>query len=462
MTIATVTQTGKSEADLGSLPRPPLVKGLPLLGSVVPLLKNPHEFVKDAYKRYGEVFRFEAGPRKFTVLAGVEANRFVSGENKDLFCVDGFWGEVGKYVECPHMLVMLDGEIHQYQRKIMAPLLMQQSYKDKTQDMAANVTGLLAKVADVGAVDFGPLARQMLSNQLSQTFQGYAAPHKKVETLIYWFNSVTKVFAMRSLPRSYLKTPKVQYAEWVAKKTMRKSVDVAEERIARGEVNGYYLDHVIPRLKEKPEWFSRGDLEAHALLLFVGALDTIAATQGFMLYRMLRDPQLYARVQREVDAAFANGVPDLEGLKALEDLNGLFRETMRLQPTGFGITRNATRDFEYKGYRINKGEDLLIFTTADHLNPAYFPNPEIFDIERYRDPRNEHKQPAYAPFGKGPHNCLGASMAELIMPLHMGLMLYHLDFKPACNLDKVKVVFSPAPVLSDNFRVKVSLRKPVG
>ena len=63
--------------------------------------------------------------------------------------------------------------------------------------------------------------------------------------------------------------------------------------------------------------------------------------------------------------------------------------------------------------------------------------------------------------GKGPHNCLGASLSELIMPLHMGLMLYHLEFRPACDLNKVKVIFNPAPVLSDNFKVRVSLRHAI-
>ena len=103
----------------------------------------------------------------------------------------------------------------------------------------------------------------------------------------------------------------------------------------------------------------------------------------------------------------------------------------------------------------------MIFTTGDHFNPDYFPQPDLFDIERYRDPRNEHLQKAYAPFGMGPHSCIGASVSELLMPLHMGLMLYHLKFKPACNLKKVKVVYNPAPVLSKNFKVKLELRNPI-
>ena len=177
-----------------------------------------------------------------------------------------------------------------------------------------------------------------------------------------------------------------------------------------------------------------------------------------MLKRLLENPELKARVQKEVDEQFSKGIPDKETLLSMYDLMGLVRETLRLQPTGFGITRTATQDFTYKGYDIKKGQDILLFTTADHLNADYFPSPHRFDIERYREPRKEHKQAVYAPFGKGPHMCLGAGLAELMLPLNMGLILYHWDIKAACDLKKVKLTFNPAPVLSNNFTIQVQQR----
>ena len=45
------------------------------------------------------------------------------------------------------------------------------------------------------------------------------------------------------------------------------------------------------------------------------------------------------------------------------------------------------------------------------------------------------------------------------MPLHLGLMLYVLKFEAGCDLRKVKLTYNPAPVLSNNFKVKVALRR---
>ena len=80
-------------------------------------------------------------------------------------------------------------------------------------------------------------------------------------------------------------------------------------------------------------------------------------------------------------------------LRKMEDLNGLAKKALRLHPSAFGLTHNATDDFVFQSYQIRKGEDILIFTTADHTNPNCFPEPEKFDIDRHYLPRNEHRSP---------------------------------------------------------------------
>lgn len=442
--------------------RPPLVKGIPLVGNLPALLDNPHAFVKRAYQQYGEVFRFRALHREYVVLAGPDANRLISGEHKDLFCVDGFWGKATAYMQCPHMLVGVDGDIHRHQRNLMLPLLSQNAFRDRVDSLAEPVTSLIRKNGQRESVAWGPLARQMISNQIGYNLQGYKTSYRKVQQMIYYFGGVMNVFGLRKWPRWMLLTPRFLLAKHLTEQQVEHILTYSEQRTdAQRQAQPLYLDTILPALKAKPEWYSRGDMRSHAMLPFIAALDTVAATLGFMLHRLLQNPALLQRLRTEVDAVFAHGIPDIKTLRGMEDLNGMVKETLRLQPTAFGITRNATEHFEFKGYRIRKGQDILIFTTADHTNPTCFPNPEAFDIDRYRAPRNEHRHPAYAPFGKGSHMCLGASLAEIILPLNLGLVLYHLDITPACDLNKVVTTFNPAPVLSENFNVHLKMRRPL-
>ena len=440
-------------------PRPPLVKGLPVIGSLRDLLQNPHAFVKQAYRQHGEVFRFRALHREYVVLAGQDANRLVAGENRDLFCVDGFWGKAMQYMGCPHMLVGVDGEIHAHQRNLMLPLLSQNAFRDRIASLAEPVQSLLLKNAGREEITWGPLARQLVSHQIGYNLQGYKTSYRTVQQMIYYFGGVMNVFGLRKWPRGMLLTPRFLLAKAVTRRQVETTLARAEQRTpAERQSHPLYLDTILPALKSRPDWYSRGDMHSHAMLPFIAALDTVASTLGFMLYRLLREPSLQQRLQAEVDAAFRHGLPDIKTLRTLDDLNGMVKETLRLQPTAFGITRNATRDFVFRDHRIRKGDDILIFTTADHTNPDFFPDPDTFNIERYRAPRNEHRSPAYAPFGKGPHMCLGASLADIILPLNLGLILYHLEITPACDLNTVKTVFNPAPVLSDTFKIRLRLR----
>lgn len=443
-----------------SLRRPPLISGLPFLGNVVSLLENPHGFVQDAYEKYGPVFRFRALHREYIVLAGIHANRFVSGDGKHLFGVGSFWGQAGEYMGCPHMMVAVDGEIHRHQRNLMMPLLNQNRFKDRVDELALPVEAILKRFATLREVDAGGVLRQIVSNQISSALLGERHPYKTVQLMIYYFGSVMSVYGLRKWPAAMLKTPRFLYAQYITRQLVKQTLARSDARTPEEKAQRpTYLDALVPALRNKPEWYSEGDIAVHALLPFVAALDTVASTMGFVLYRLLSEPQLMMRIQREVDRVFCRRIPSIVELRELDDLNGVIKETLRLQPTGFGITRTATQDFEFEGYGIHKGEDILVFTTADHLNPKYFPNPNAFDIERYRMPRNEHKQSAYAPFGKGPHNCLGASLAEIMMPLNLGLLLNRLHIHTACDLGKVKLRFNPAPVLSNNFRVSMVNRQ---
>lgn len=101
----------------------------------------------------------------------------------------------------------------------------------------------------------------------------------------------------------------------------------------------------------------------------------------------------------------------------------------------------------------------MIFSVANHFKAEYFPEPEKFDIERYREPRNENKQGAiYAPFGRGPHTCVAAGLAELQLMVNTVILLREFDLAPAVDLSKVHVEFLPGPFMTRNFKVRFRRR----
>lgn len=87
------------------------------------------------------------------------------------------------------------------------------------------------------------------------------------------------------------------------------------------------------------------------------------------------------------------------------------RELLRYDFGSAGLPRYAVRDFELRGRTIRRGQPLFLSFLGAHRDPAVFEDPDRFDIRR--DTRD------LTIFGRGPHYCIGANLAQL----EMGIML---------------------------------------
>lgn len=100
---------------------------------------------------------------------------------------------------------------------------------------------------------------------------------------------------------------------------------------------------------------------------------------------------------------------DAESRKSVNDdsglIAGLVEESLRTVTAQSGMWRIATGDTELAGQPIPKGATLLLRYDAGNRDPAVFPDPEVFDIRR---PKN----PTHLSFGMGVHFCVGAQLAR--------------------------------------------------
>jgi cholest-4-en-3-one 26-monooxygenase len=81
-------------------------------------------------------------------------------------------------------------------------------------------------------------------------------------------------------------------------------------------------------------------------------------------------------------------------------------EILRWASPALSYQRTATRDTELGGQSIRAGERVGVFLLPANRDPAVFADPDRFDIGR--DPN-----PHVSFGGRGPHFCLGASLARL-------------------------------------------------
>ncbi|MBW8784936.1 MAG: cytochrome P450 [Novosphingobium sp.] len=120
--------------------------------------------------------------------------------------------------------------------------------------------------------------------------------------------------------------------------------------------------------------------------LWLGGLDTVAATISQMFRRMALQPEIQRRLR---------GHPEL--------INTAVEEFLRTQPI-LSSARRAKKDFEWHGVPIKAGDSFQCLNPAGNFDPAHFANPREFDPAR--------KPNRHFTFVAGIHLCLGAPLAR--------------------------------------------------
>lgn len=83
-----------------------------------------------------------------------------------------------------------------------------------------------------------------------------------------------------------------------------------------------------------------------------------------------------------------------------------FPESLRIHPSLVFLMRQAERPTKLGGVVIDKGTRIVIPNFSLQMDPKYFPDPEVFDPDRFHEdtPRNKF---AHLPFSDGPRVCAG-------------------------------------------------------
>ncbi|PSN49032.1 Cytochrome P450 9e2 [Blattella germanica] len=152
------------------------------------------------------------------------------------------------------------------------------------------------------------------------------------------------------------------------------------------------------------------DLVAQAFLFFLAGFDTTATLLCFACHQIAVHPETMTKLQNEIDEAMkANGGSiSYETLHSMKYLDMVISETLRLYPPSVASDRCCNKAYTLPSnppMEMKPGDSIWIPIYAIHRDPEHFPNPDIFDPERFSDENKHNIKPfTFLPFGAGPRN----------------------------------------------------------
>ncbi len=459
-----VRKTGLSRAAVAQAASPrakrawPHASGLPLIGNTISMMGDLRSYLTEQYLQLGPVFQVRAFQHTFTVLAGPEANLFLLREGKTHLRSLESWTEFNSELGVTRSIGSMDGQEHFRLRRILKDGYSR-SYIEKR--LAAAIAIAEREIASwpLDAPLPGLYMLQRITTDQLGVLAANTSPREYLDDLIVFIETLLLTMVTRQRPRLLLHAPRVRRAR-------KRIVALYEQVMAAHEAGSHeerepdLIDDILELHKTDPQFMPETDLMISVLGPYIAGLDTSASTSAFTLYTLLKHPDLLPPMQAEADMLFAGGTPTAPGLRKLDVTHRVVLETLRMYPIAPAAIRTVANSFEFAGYTIPAGTQVIMATTVPHYLPEYFPNPERFDIDRYLPDRAEHRQPgAFAPFGLGSHRCLGSGFAEVQIAVTLATIMHQVELVLDPPDYELQINPAPMPRPAKSFKFKVARRR---
>lgn len=316
------------------------------------------------------------------------------------------------------------GESWRWQRKLMAPFFtprgVERYYPIMLADAQRFVQGWQARAQPTQPVDMFTEMMKVTAAIILRTLFSTASDEalvelkEAVETMMRFVSQ--QEWKLLRLPR-WVPTPEnvaYQRARRVTHSYIRQLIAQRRALPAEQWPEDALTKLLTTRDEETGATMSDQLLLDNGITLFFAGHETTARTLTFLWYALSQHPEVEARLHAEVDSVLGEAPPTLEDLKRLPYTLRVIKEVMRLYPAAPMYARDAVAEDEIDGVRIPAGSRMLLFSYATHRHPAFWPDPERFDPERWRPELESARDPhAYHPFAAGQRICLGNNFSLL-------------------------------------------------
>jgi retinoid hydroxylase len=427
---------------------PPGSYGLPILGETLAFLFDKN-FIEKRYRRYGSIFKTHLIGRPTVVMVGPKAVEFVLSSHMENFSWREGWPDTFKAL-LGESLFLQDGEEHRRNRRLMMPALHGPALTNYVSTMEEITLNYLQKWEAKQEFTWFDEFKQLTFDIASQLLLG-ASPGEDCATLSKLFTTLTNgLITINPLPLPFTKYGKAIAAR---NQILERLTQIVRQRQQNPSKDALSL--LIQAKDEDGNSLSETELIAQAVLLLFAGHETTTSMLTWLCLELARHPEICQRAREEQLQLASQGDLTLEQLGQMPYLEQILLEVERCHQPVNGGFRGVIKDFEFNGFHVPAGWQLLYSILMTHRLEEIYPEPERFDPDRFSPQRQEHKKYPFSliGFGGGPRVCIGIAFAKMEMKIVAAHLLrsYHWEILPNQSLDALLV---PTNRPQDGLRVK--------
>jgi sterol 14-demethylase len=437
--------------DSGGRAPPRLSRGLPVLGHLLELRRNPIAVMQRLRAECGEIGELNLAGHRIVLLSGEEAQEaFFRAPDEQL-------DQAAAY---PFMKPIFgEGVVFDASPEQRKQAMRNQSLRDKfmrghAEKIAAEVERMTAGWGEAGEIDLlsffaeltlytsttcliGPQFREELTPEYAEIFMDL---ERGTDALAY-VNPYLPIPALRARDR--------------ARRKLASKIEAIFERRERSGEQYKDLFQILHGLRDQKgeRRYSDDQITGMFISMMFAGHHTTSVTSSWAMIDLLQHPEWMQKVVAELDEIYADGRDvSYQALREIPLLECALKETLRLHPPLIILMRKAMSDFTYRGWTVPPGHLVAASPAVSNRMPEHFPEPEQYAPDRYLPGREEDRQSfAWIPFGAGRHRCVGAAFAMMQLKAIFSILLRNWE---------LELSQPPETYANDHSKMVVAVKQP--
>ncbi|CAN1309570.1 Cytochrome P450 71B36 [Linum perenne] len=431
---------------------PPNPPKLPILGNLHQLGSLPHQSLWRLSEKHGHVMQFHFGRIRAVIISSPEAAKEVMKVNDLATCsrpaLDGTRRLTYDYLDVafsPYadnwrfMRKMIILELFSLKRVRSFRFVREEEVKVLVDSLIGNRSAtqvnLTEKLYDL-------TANITFRMSFGFNYRGTEFDKDRFHEVVHQAEAVMgSISAQQTLPRGI---------GWIVDKWTGH-----HKRIERvfGELDGFF-SHVIEEHVKRGSWekadedkdvidvllgvemesrFTKDNIKAVLLNLFLGGIDTSALTVNWAMARLIANPNLMKKAQQEVRNIIGDKRRVTEDdIENLQYMKLIVKETLRLHPPApLLLPRESMSAVKICGYDVPAKTLIYVNAWGIGRDPRHWKDADKFVPERFEERSLDYKGQSfeYLPFGSGRRICPGINVGIVTVEIALANLLYWFDWE---------------------------------
>lgn len=203
------------------------------------------------------------------------------------------------------------------------------------------------------------------------------------------------------------------------------------------------LDYMI-QISDTNAEFTEEDIVNEACTFMLAGQDSVGAAVAFTLFLLAQNSTEQSKCFGELKQIFGGDdrSPTMMDLRQMRFVEMCIKEALRLYPSVPLIARKLGEEVQLSKYKLPAGSNVFICPYATHRLPHIYPDPEVFNPQRFSPENSEKRHPyAFIPFSAGPRYCIGNRFAIMEIKTIVSKLLRSFELLPVAGKTTFEATF---------------------